>query len=697
MGKGRIVAGVVTFALLGAAIGYVVATAYITFARYGIAASIDFMMLARDYLPMRTVRPDQFKIVNILIGGFTLGGLLLSAVLMNDVLTKFGATHWQTKRELRKNGFLGKPGRGFILGKLGSPNSKAALISSTAFPHAMVVAPTGRGKTSGFSIPNLLTFNGSVVALDVKGELFEETSRHRASQGDRVFRFAPTDWSGTPSHRYNPLLRISQLESPAQQQMELQLLATLFLETKSEKAEGLLKGGINLFTACGLFAFELGKPTLGEVYRLATAGGDKPKTYRSYAGKVRNVNASRMFMNLSGINNDTLTSYLSLLETSGLDQWSNPAVDEATSESDFDFRDIRKKPFSVYLVVQPLMVKPMAALIRLFFSDLLASLMDHYPGKDEPWPVMIMLDEFNRIGKMPIITDAFEMLRSYNGHLAVITQTIPALDEIYGENTRRAMQGSAGVKLYLTPSEGKTIEELSEAVGTTTKRVVTRSRAIGGNPFEGRSTSERTEESALLPPDEVRRMPLDDIVMVIDAQMPIRAKRIKYYEDRTFKKIHAAQTGALPYPTDADANQRLARKVEALSTKLDTLAGTRGSTQNPETGDAATSRGRGGGVEERPGAAAKPEPSIALAQATPATGPVGVSARKAARLNGVIADMERQEGSRMAQRESAGATIHAPETPTAADEAAIEVATNSLAALIAKAERTGGGEATAAE
>ena len=65
---------------------------------------------------------------------------------------------------------------------------------------------------------------------------------------------------------------------------------------------------------------------------------------------------------------DTLTSYVSLLMTSGLDQWQNPAIDEATAVSDFDFRTIRKKPFSVYLVVQPLMVKPLAPLIRLFFS-----------------------------------------------------------------------------------------------------------------------------------------------------------------------------------------------------------------------------------------------------------------------------------------------------------------------------------------
>ncbi len=161
---------------------------------------------------------------------------------------------------------------------------------------------------------------------------------------------------------------------------------------------------------------------------------------------------------------------------------------------------------------------------------------------------MIMLDEFNRLGKMPIVVESIETLRTYRGHLAVVTQTIPALDEIYGENTRRALQGNAGVKLYLTPSDEKTVEELSKAVGKTTKTVVTRSQSIGKNPFEGRSQSTRTEESSLLPEDEARRLPLDEIVMVIDAQMPVRAKRIQYFDDRLFKTIHAAQSGELPFP-----------------------------------------------------------------------------------------------------------------------------------------------------
>jgi type IV secretion system protein VirD4 len=190
----------------------------------------------------------------------------------------------------------------------------------------------------------------------------------------------------------------------------------------------------------------------------------------------------------------------------------------------------------------------MAALIRLFFSDLIASLQDREPGPDEPWPVMIMLDEFNRLGKMPIVAESIEVLRHYRGHLAVVTQTIPAIDEIYGENTRRALQGNAGVKLYLTPSDEKTVEQLSKAVGKTTKTVVTKSRSIGKNPFEGRSQSTRTEETSLLPEDEARRLPLDEIVVVVDAQMPIRAKRIQYFDDPFFKRIHAAQVGEMPFP-----------------------------------------------------------------------------------------------------------------------------------------------------
>lgn len=363
-----------------------------------------------------------------------------------------------------------------------------------------------------------------------------------------------------------------------------------------DRVQGLLDGGIDLFVAADLLAFERKRPTLGEIYRITASGGDKQKEYRRRADEVQNPAAKLIFMRMASTNNDTLTSYLSLLMTSGLKQWSNPAIDRATATSDFDFADIRKTPLSVYLAVEPQMVKPLAPLIRLFFSDLLATLQDHEPGEDEPWPVMIMLDEFNSLGKMPIVTDSIETLRSYRANLAILTQTIPALDDIYGENARRALQGNAGIKLYLTLSDEKTIEELSKAFGKTTKRVVTRSRSVGRNPFAGRSMSERAEETALLPENEARRMDLDNIVLVVDGQMPVRAKRIKYYEDRFFKEIFDQQSGDLPYPSATDQMRGLQGQIHALEQKIGAMqvsAGKRAKTVRRSEIDAITAEDAG--------------------------------------------------------------------------------------------------------
>ncbi|OWJ78002.1 type IV secretory system conjugative DNA transfer family protein [Haematobacter missouriensis] len=547
MDKGKMAFAAATLTLLGLIIGYVLATLYFVL-QYGHSTrSLDLTLLARNWLSLRHTAPQDFLWVNGIIAGSGLLALLLTATMLGDALTRFGMTHWQTRSEMKRNGFFAKPGAGFLLGKMGPPKSKKPFIVSRTFPHALVVAPTGRGKGVGFVIPNLLTYRGSAVVLDVKGENFRETARFRASLGDKVFRFAPTDWE-RPTHRYNPLARIAAMTNPDRQQMELKLTAKLFLQTDNEKLNGLLAGGIDLFVAAGLLAFERGNPTIGEIYRITASGGDKQKEYLKRAHEVKNPSARLIFERMASTNNDTLTSYLSLLMTSGLDTWDNPAIDRATATSDFSFRDIRRQPQAIYLAVESEMIRPLAPLIRLFFSDLIASLQAVEPGKDEPWPVMIMLDEFDRLGKMPIVAESIKTLRSFGGNLAIVTQTIPALDEIYGENTRRSLQGGAGVKLYLTPSDQKTIEELSQAVGKTTKRVVTRSRSVGRNPFEGRSVTERTEETPLLNEDEARRLDLDEVILVVDAQMPIRARRIKYYEDPELRALHVGQSGSHPYP-----------------------------------------------------------------------------------------------------------------------------------------------------
>ena len=123
MDKGRIALGVLLLTLVFAALGYVVATAYITFRDFGLGAELDFFWIAQSYLDWRLIRPSDFQMVNIIIGGFTLLGLVVSAALSGQALTRFGTTHFQKAMELRRNGFFGKLGTGFVLGKLSGPKA----------------------------------------------------------------------------------------------------------------------------------------------------------------------------------------------------------------------------------------------------------------------------------------------------------------------------------------------------------------------------------------------------------------------------------------------------------------------------------------------------------------------------------------------------------------------------------------------
>ena len=124
MDKGKIAGGILSLTLVGLAIGYVVATGYLTL-RYGLRTdAFDVTLLAREYRALGTSAPRDLLWVNLILGGFGVAALLLSVTLLGEALTRFGTTHWQTKAEMKRNGFFAKPGGGFLLGKLGTPKSK---------------------------------------------------------------------------------------------------------------------------------------------------------------------------------------------------------------------------------------------------------------------------------------------------------------------------------------------------------------------------------------------------------------------------------------------------------------------------------------------------------------------------------------------------------------------------------------------
>ena len=109
----------------------------------------------------------------------------------------YGSARWATAREIRRADMLGEDG--VILGRLGR-----SYLRHDGPEHLLCFAPTRSGKGVGLVVPTLLTWPGSCIVHDIKGENWQLTAGFRSRFG-RVLLFDPTN---AMSAAYNPLLEV---------------------------------------------------------------------------------------------------------------------------------------------------------------------------------------------------------------------------------------------------------------------------------------------------------------------------------------------------------------------------------------------------------------------------------------------------------------------------------------------------------
>ena len=107
--------------------------------------------------------------------GIGASGFLLLAALMIWAAyacfiakeSAYGEARFATASDLKRMGLTDrKNSSGVIVGKVGRK-----LLSPTCLRHGIALAPTRSGKTAGFVIPTALSFKGSLIIADPKGEL----------------------------------------------------------------------------------------------------------------------------------------------------------------------------------------------------------------------------------------------------------------------------------------------------------------------------------------------------------------------------------------------------------------------------------------------------------------------------------------------------------------------------------------------
>lgn len=143
----------------------------------------------------------------MLLAGGLVGGFIYLLVLYFNDFPKYdhhGSAALMTDERLRGWEEQSKAG-GLIVGRSPLPNGELLRYSGDA--HLLTIAPTRSGKGVSGIIPNLLTYDGSVLVVDPKGENARITARQRRKFGPTHI-LDPFGVTGLPAASYNPLRRI---------------------------------------------------------------------------------------------------------------------------------------------------------------------------------------------------------------------------------------------------------------------------------------------------------------------------------------------------------------------------------------------------------------------------------------------------------------------------------------------------------
>ena len=450
------------------------------------------------------------------------------------LVTTYGSARWASPRDLKRSGLLNPSG--VFLGR-----ADEHYLRHDGPEHVMAFAPTRSGKGVGLVIPTLLSWTGSAVIHDIKGENFAVTAGWRQRFSHCLY-LNPTD---ARSAAYNPLLEVRRGD---QEVRDVQNIADVLVDPEGalekrnhwEKTSHSLLVGTILHvlyagedkTLCGVanFLSDPKHPFEHTLKLMMTTPHLGPRgVHPVVASSAREV-LNKSENERSGVLS-TAMSFLGL--------YRDPTVAAVTSRCDWRIADLvaGEHPVSLYLVVPPSDISRTKPLIRLILNQIgrrLTESLENQDGAARKHRVLFMLDEFPALGRLDFFESALAFMAGYGLRSFLIAQSLNQIEKAYGPNN--SILDNCHVRIAFASNDERTAKRISDALGTATELRAQRNYAGHRlSPWLGHLMVSRQETARqLLTPGEVMQLPPDDEVVMVSGHPPVRAKKLRFYSDANF-------------------------------------------------------------------------------------------------------------------------------------------------------------------
>ena len=454
----------------------------------------------------------------------------------------YGTAQWMSDKELKSVLQKSKPedSNGVILGEY--KGEVVALPKDTKLNRNIaVIGAPGTMKSRAIirnALLQALKLNESVVITDPKGEMYADTAELYRKNGYDVKVYNLID----PSHS-DSWNCMSDLNGDT---LLAQTLTNVIIgNTSSGKGDRFWDNGEgNLLKALVLYVDQdtsrdknLGK-NLAEVYRLLTDNNE-----RELIGKFEKLkpnHPAKAPFNLFMQSSDTVKSGIILGLGTRLQVLQNEAVKKISTKSDIDLTAPAKHKCAYYIMISD-QDTTMAFLSSLFFSFLfirLTRFADTCIDRKCPVPVYLILDEFNNVGRIGGSEDGSDFARSLSVcrsrdiRVMLAVQSLGQLQNRYPNNLWAEIIGNCDVQLMLGCTDDITAEYVSARSGDMSIQIDTtmsmrKTIAIAQVIPEYRH-QEGQGKRRLLTPDEVLRLPNDELLCIIRGNNILKLKKWDY-------------------------------------------------------------------------------------------------------------------------------------------------------------------------
>ena len=447
-------------------------------------------------------------------------------------VTTYGSAQCAETREVREAGLLDLDG--VLLGRW-----RDAYLRHDGPEHVLCFAPTRSGKGVGLVVPTLLTWSGSAIVHDIKGENWTLTAGWRSRFG-RVLLFDPTN---PASAAYNPLLEVRRGEWEVR---DVQNIADVLVDPEGalERRNHWEKTSHSLLVGAILHVLyaEPEKTLAGVANFLSDPRRPIETTLRAmmttpHLGErgVHPVIASSARELLNKSDNERSGVLSTAMSFLGL--YRDPVVATVTRRCDWRIRDLVEgpAPASLYLVVPPSDISRTKPLVRLILNQIGRRLTEELEPKLRRHRLLLMLDEFPALGRLDFFESALAFMAGYGLKSFLIAQSLNQIEKAYGQNN--SILDNCHVRVSFATNDERTAKRVSDSLGTATEmRAMKNYAGHRLSPWLGHLMVSRQETARpLLTPGEVMQLPPDDELVLVSGCPPIRAKKARYYEDAELK------------------------------------------------------------------------------------------------------------------------------------------------------------------